>query len=874
MKPVDINKLSPMMRHYLEVKTRYPGVILMYRLGDFYEMFFDDAETVSRELELTLTGRDCGLAERAPMCGVPYHAVDTYISRLINKGYKVAICEQLTEPGGKGLVERDVVRVVTPGTIMEDSILEEGRNNYLASVYECAEGFGLAYADLSTGEFVAGQCTGANALEEVEGLLGSIHPAEIICNAGAQRFLAVETLSRPRGTPFFDYAYAADTANQTLCEQFKVATLVAFDCDELPLGVQSAGALMTYLSETQKRALGHFTKLKPLIHREFMVFDTATRRNLELTETIRDRRKNGTLLWLLDKTCTSMGARALRKAIDRPLTQSIAINERLNAVDELTKKVRIRADLLNTLPCIRDLERLAGKVAYGSVNPRDMLSIGSTLLVLPVLRNTLKDAKSALLIRLAASIATFPAECETLARAIAENPPQTMADGGYIAAGYSTELDQLRDIKTSAISWLKELEERERESTGIKNLKVGYNHVFGYYLEVTKLNMGMVPDQYIRKQTLANAERYKTQELADLEGRILGAHDRAVRIEAKLFEDLRTMIGAIVPDLISTAGAIAALDVLLSFAVVSINNHYIKPTINERIKQIRIECGRHPVVEQLLPSGRFTPNDTMLNADTHKTMIITGPNMAGKSTYMRQVALIVLMAHMGCFVPADKAEISLTDRIFTRVGASDDLALAQSTFMVEMIEVANILHNATPQSLLIMDEIGRGTSTCDGLSIAWSVMEYVNNVVGAKTLFATHYHELTDLEGKLSGVVNYRILVNEVGEKVVFLHRIARGGTNKSFGIEVASLAGVPEEVCRRAKEIAGQLEKQSHGDIDTIVDHSMGGVSHTQMSFFVEKDEQAESIVKILKETSIDNLTPMQSMLILSDLVERAKKK
>ena len=870
---IDLNRLSPMMRHYLEVKTQYPDTILMYRLGDFYEMFFTDAETVSRELELTLTGRDCGLESRAPMCGVPYHAVDTYISRLIAKGYKVAICEQLTAPGDqKGLVERDVVRVVTPGTVVEDSILEEGRNNYIACVYAEGNAFGLAYADLSTGEFRLTESRGEQALQEIEGLLNGLHASEILVNAEAKSLINPEACYRVPLTQYFDYAFRYDTAYRTLCSQLKVATLAAYECEDLRYGISAAGALMGYFNETQKRSLSHISKISRVYQDQYMVFDSATRRNLELTESMRDRRKTGTLLWLLDQTATSMGARALRRWIDNPLRNGDAINARLNAVEELVKGVRLRTDLMRTLPAIRDLERLAGKVAYGSVNPRDMLAIANSLTVLPVLAGLMKSVKSPLLAHLRDGIGHFEEQTHLLSRAICDNPPQVIGEGGFVADGFHAELDEYRAAKRDGLSWIKAFEQREREATGIKTLKVGSNRVFGYYIEVTKLNMDLVPSHYMRKQTLANGERYKTEELIELENKIYSAGERAIALELAIFDQLKKTLLAIVPDLISTAKCIADIDALYSFAAVSIENHYVKPTINAKVKTISIVNGRHPVVEKMLGAGKFTANDTDLNGSDCKTMVITGPNMAGKSTYMRQVALIVLMAHLGCFVPAEKASIALTDRIFTRVGASDDLTQSQSTFMVEMIEVANILHHATDKSLLIMDEIGRGTSTCDGLSIAWSVMEYVTNVIGARTLFATHYHELTELEGKLPGVKNYRILVNEVGDKVVFLHRIARGGTNKSFGIEVAALAGVPADVCARAKDIATKLEKRQFTDTDSIVEDTIGGSNYAQMSLFDQPDDGTKEIINILRETNVERMTPVQAMLVLADLIERAK--
>ena len=867
----DRSKMSPMMKHYMDVKDQYPDVILMYRLGDFYEMFFDDAVTVSRELELTLTGRDCGLEERAPMCGVPYHAVDVYISRLIAKGYKVAICEQLSDPkASKGMVERDVVRVITPGTVVEDTILDERQNNYLASFYYNGKDCGIAYADLSTGEFKIAQTTGENSVAEAENILNSVHASEILINSEAKNVLRAEAIYRVQPTLYYDYTYRKSEAERILCNQFGVSTLDAFEVGDLPMGISAAGALMNYLIETQKRSLSHISGIQKVNQGALMFFDSATRRNLELTETIRDRRKEGTLLWLLDKTVTSMGARNLRRWVDAPLRDEIAINERLSAVGEIIKNTRLRTDLSRVLENVRDLERLAGKVAYNSLNPRDVLAIANSLVVLPVVKGVLDKGSAPLIKRLASEIRLFEKETAILCKAIGNDPPAVIGDGGFIADGFNDDLDQYREAELNGRQWIRELESKERQLTGIKNLKIAYNHVFGYYIEVTKLNMDLVPERYQRKQTLANGERYKTDELIDLENKVLGAHDKAVALEQAIFAQLRSLLLGIVKDMVATANAIAQADTLLSFALVSIENGYVKPTIGKKVKAIHIVSGRHPVVEKLLGRNHFTPNDTILDADC-KTMVITGPNMAGKSTYMRQVAIIVLMAHIGCFVPAEQAEICLVDRIFTRVGASDDLTNAQSTFMVEMIEVAGILHNATKDSLLIMDEIGRGTSSVDGLSIAWSVMEYVNNVIGAKTLFATHYHELTELEGKLAGIKNYRVLVDETGETVVFLHRIARGGTNKSFGIEVAGMAGVPRVVLDRAKEVAKQLSLREGTDTNSIMVDTLGGSTQKQMSLFEQKDENAERILNILKETNVERMTPVQALLVLSDLIERA---
>lgn len=866
---IDLNKISTMMRQYLETKENYKDCILLYRLGDFYEMFFDDAIVCSKELELTLTGRDCGLEERAPMCGVPYHAVDTYVSRLIAKGYKVAICEQLTTPKDqKGLVERGVVRVISAGTIIEDSILDDKKNNYLASVFVDKEGVGISWADLSTGELNMIEYTGEESIKQAENLLNSIHASEIICNSKAKDVFSIDALYKVKPHIYYDWAYRLNEAKQTLCKQFDVISLDAFEVQNKNFGIPSCGALITYLNETQKRFLSQFTKVSYVKNGDIMLLDSNTRRNLELTETLRDRRKTGTLLWLLDRTQTSMGARKMRKWVDTPLVNSKNINARLNAVSELKSDSALRTNLIKAFSSMRDLERLAGKVAFGTVNPREMYGIAQCLVLLPVFKNLLAKVKSPLIQEIAKRIYVFSDLTDVIVRAIVDNPPAVISDGGFIAQGFDKEIDDLRLAKESADIWIKRYEQSEREKTGIKSLKISNNKVFGYYIEVAKNQSDLVPLDYVRKQTTINSERYKTQTLADLENRIYNSHDLAVNKEIIIFNQLKQKLLEIVPKLISTANVLSVLDCLLSLSLVAIENNYVCPTINEKVKAYKIVGGRHPVVEKLIEKNKFISNDCTLDDDC-RTMIITGPNMAGKSTYMRQVALIVLMAHIGSFVPCTKAEICLTDRIFTRVGASDDLSNSQSTFMVEMIEVANILNNATQKSLLILDEIGRGTSTCDGLSIAWSVLEYINKIIKCKTLFATHYHELTELEGKMDGVKNYRVLVNELQNSVVFLHKIARGGTNKSFGIEVAGLAGVPKSVTARAKEISKELEKRSQNDNSAIIVNSMGEQKHEQMDMF--SNQLADEVLSILKETDVNSLTPMQALIALSDLVEKA---
>ncbi len=867
---IDLNKISSMMRQYLDTKEQYKDCILLYRLGDFYEMFFDDAIIASKELELTLTGRDCGLKERAPMCGVPYHAVDTYISRLISKGYKVAICEQLTSPKDqKGLVERDVVRVISAGTIVEDSILDDKKNNYIASIFVDGDGVGISWADLSTGELNMIEYVGDNSIKNAESMLNSIHASEIICNSGAKDVFSPDALYKVKPQLYFDWAYRFAEANEILLKQFKVATLESFEVHDKKYGIPACGALIQYFNETQKRFLSQFTKVSYVKNNDIMLIDANTRRNLELTETLRDRRKVGTLLWLLDRTQSSMGARKIRKWVDSPLQNPTHINQRLTTVKELVENHKLRNELINAFAPMRDLERLATKVAFGTVNPREMYSIAQCLLLLPVFKSILSKAKSGLLHEVDKRIHVFNAITKKISKAIVENAPVVISEGGFIAPGYDGEVDTLRHIKEDASDWIRQYEASERERTGIKTLRISNNKIFGYYIEVTKSFVNLVPDTYIRKQTTVNSERYKTQELADIENKIFNSHDLAVQREIDIFNSIKAELLEIVSTMLTTANSLAVLDCLLSFAIVSYENNYVYPIINSKIKSYNIVGARHPVVEKLIDKNKFIANDCTLDEEC-RTMIITGPNMAGKSTYMRQIALIVLMAHVGCFVPCTKAEICVTDRIFTRVGASDDLSNAQSTFMVEMIEVANILNYATSKSLLILDEIGRGTSTCDGLSIAWAVLEYVNKVIKCKTLFATHYHELTDLETKMEGIKNYRILVNELQDTVIFLHKIARGGTNKSFGIEVAGLAGVPKAVTDRAKQISKELEKRTLKDNETIIEGSLGEVSHQQMDMF--SNQLGEEVLAILKETDVNSLTPMQALIALSDLVERAK--
>lgn len=865
---IDREKLSPMMRRYFEIKENYKDCLLFFRLGDFYEMFFDDAVTASRVLDLTLTGRDCGLDERAPMCGVPYHAVDNYIRKLIENGYRVAICEQLSDPAtSKGLVDRDVVRVVSSGTVMEEDILDEKSSNYLCSVFTNSQGFGIAWADISTGEFNVYEYVGDNSLDRLSNLLGSISPSEIICNDDfVGKYLKVQYFvsSDKRARCYHDFAYSLSAATKRICSSFKITSLSVFELDDKNNAVCAAGGLLEYLAQTQKRSLGQLGKITFLHDKSFMMLDTATRRNLELTERARDGKRAGSLLSVLDKTCTAMGARTMKRWIEQPLQDADMINKRLDAVETLCSSKAGRERLSDALSRARDLERLNGRLAYGNATPKDLLSISDTLAVIPEVKASLDGVQTALLKKINSALHPLEKVQLVLDSALDRDGVNSYKNGGYVKKGYDEQLDQMRDIHISAKEWLAELESKEREETGIRTLKVGYNKVFGYYIEVSKSFTDKVPYRYERKQTLVNGERYITQELKQLEERILSAEATASALEEKIFTELKTLCYDNLAKLQSNASALSALDCLLSFANVSVANDYVKPLINKKVKCIDIESGRHPVVETLIDKGAYVPNDTLLNDADDRTMIITGPNMAGKSTYMRQVAIITLMAHIGCFVPAKSAQIALTDRIFTRIGASDDLSGGQSTFMVEMIEVATILNYATSSSLLILDEIGRGTSTFDGLSIAWSVLEYITKSIKAKTLFATHFHELTELED-LDGVKNYRVLVSQVGDSIVFLHKIVRGGASQSFGIEVASLAGVNKTVIDHAKSIMHSLEEDSKNrDTNEMLLSSAKKNITAQVSLF---DSGESKIERQIRDTDVDNLTPLQALTILSDL-------
>ena len=875
-------ELSPMMKSYKATKELYQDAILMYRLGDFYEMFFEDAITASKELELTLTGRDCGLEERAPMCGVPYHAVDNYIARLVNKGYKVAICEQLStvpEPG-KAVVDREVVRVITAGTVIDEGMVSDDRSNYLVSLYLSDDTIGYAWADITTGEFNLFEQKSENIAVSLENFFAAVNPSEIIGNASVAEYNdkvpSLVSGKFPKIQGYYDWAFKYKNAYDSLTRTLQVATLDAFEVTDKKWAVAAAGALNEYMHETQKRVLPQFNKLNYFVDKHYMVLDSAARRNLELFETNRDRKKQGSLFWVLDKTKTAMGLRNLRKWLEFPSVEEKVINDRLDGVEYLVNEPEVRESLSAVLAEMFDLERLACRAAYGNVTPSDMYLIASTIDLFPRIKAILDTVDIPIFKRINKALPKKdPVAAELLEALDRSHCGAEYKNGGFIKEGYNKQLDEYRNARKDGKDWLAALESSEKEKTGIKTLHVGYNKVFGYYIEVSNMYKDAVPFRYHRKQTLVNGERYITEELKTLEEKILSSEDMALELEISIFEDFKKRLFENVTSMLKSATAIAALDSLLSLAEVAVDGDYVRPVIGKSVKNIVIENGRHPVVEKIVGKRNYIPNSTALDEECG-TMIITGPNMSGKSTYMRQVALITILAHAGSFVPATKAEIALTDRIFTRIGASDDLVYSQSTFMVEMIEVATIINNATADSLLILDEIGRGTSTYDGLGIAWAVMEYLAKHIRAKTLFATHYHELTDLENRLPGVKNYRILANEIEGKVVFLHKIVKGGANKSFGAEVAALAGVPAKVVDRAKAITNILEETSK-DRDTNRILMGGAVSRSdveQVSLFEDGAKQDYSaIIDEIKSLDINNLTPMQAFSVLSDIVDKVKK-
>lgn len=869
----------------METKEQYKDCILFYRLGDFYEMFFDDALVASKELEITLTGKSCGLEERAPMCGIPYHAVEGYLSKLVSRGYKVAICEQVEDPKlAKGLVKREVIRVVTPGTNLNVQSLEAGKNNYLLSIAYTSDGIGISAADVTTGDYYV---TEVEDLKKLNDELMKYEPSEIICNEAflVSGFDVNDLKSRLHISvnALESHMFDDDGCRRILMKHFKVNTLIGLGVEEFPTGLLAAGALLQYLYDTQKTDLEHFTHIYPYLTSRYMLLDSSTRRNLELTETLREKQKRGSLLWVLDKTKTAMGARLLRNYIEQPLIEKDEMEKRLDAIQELNQDSISRDEIREYLNPIYDLERLLSKVTYKTANPRDLIAFRNSLEMLPPIKTVLSAFEKDELTEIRKQIDGLEDIYQLIDEAIIEEPPISIREGGMIKDGFDDTIDRLRSAKHDGKQWLAQLEEEDRERTGIKNLKIKYNKVFGYYFEVTNSYKDLVPEDYIRKQTLANAERYTTPRLKELEDTILNAEDKLQTLEYDVFCRIRDTIAQELVRIQNTAKAIAKLDVYASLSLVSERNHYVRPKLNEK-GVIDIKDGRHPVVEQMITNDMFIANDTYLDNGSHCISVITGPNMAGKSTYMRQTALIVLMAQIGCFVPARTANIGIVDRIFTRVGASDDLASGQSTFMVEMNEVANILRNATSKSLLILDEIGRGTSTFDGLSIAWAVIEHISNrkLLGAKTLFATHYHELTELEGKMNNVNNYCIAVKECGDDIVFLRKIVKGGADKSYGIQVAKLAGVPDMVIDRAKEIVEQLsdnditEKVQSIAIDNKNDSKAkkqpkyDEVDLAQMSLFDTVTD--EDILKELMEIEVTTLTPLDALNTLYRLQNKLK--
>lgn len=877
-----MTEYTPMMQHYLKTHEEYKDCILFYRLGDFYEMFFDDAKVVSKELELTLTGKSCGAEERAPMCGIPYHAAETYLTRLVKKGYKVAICEQVEDPKlAKGMVKREVTRVVTPGTTLNAQALDETKNNYIMCIAYIGDHYGISSADITTGDYYVTEVDSERKLlDEVN----KYQPTEIICNEAFYiSGIDIDDMKNRMGIVIYSldaWYFSDETAQMTLKDHFKVRDLEGLGLADYDSGVIAAGALLKYLYETQKTTLSNLVAIHPYTTGKFMIIDSSTRRNLELVETLREKQKRGSLLWVLDKTRTAMGARTLRSFVEQPLIERTEIEERYDAIDEFNTNAITREEIREYLNPVYDLERLITRVTYQTANPRDLIAFRNSIHMLPPIKTLMSDFQSPLLKRLYEQLDTLDELYELIERSIAEEPPLTLHDGGILKEGYNEEVDRLRKAKTDGKSWLADLEAKEREKTGIKNLKIKYNKVFGYYLEVTNSFKDMVPDYFTRKQTLANAERFITPELKELEDVILGAEDKLIVLEYELFREVRQKVADEVVRIQKTAKAVAQIDVFASLATVAEQNNYCRPKLNEK-GLIDIKDGRHPVVERMIQNEMFVANDTYLDNGSNRVSIITGPNMAGKSTYMRQSALIVLMAQIGSFVPAKSAKIGIVDRIFTRVGASDDLASGQSTFMVEMSEVANILRNATSNSLLILDEIGRGTSTFDGLSIAWAVVEHISNprLLGAKTLFATHYHELTELEGKLNSVNNYCIAVKEKGDDIVFLRKIVKGGADKSYGIQVAKLAGVPDNVIERAKEI---VEELSNNDITEIVQNisaegsskrskpKLDEVDLEQISLLDTMDN--DTILNELKELDLGQMTPIEAMNKLYELQNKVK--
>lgn len=845
------DKLSPMMVQYLATKEQYKDCILFYRLGDFYEMFYDDAVLASKELDLTLTGKDCGTCERAPMCGIPYHAYESYAQKLIEKGYKVAICEQMEEPGKK-LVRRDVVRIITPGTVIDSSMLNESINSYIMCIYKDKNTISYVYSDISTGELNVGEYTGKNFKNYINDQIIRVMPSEIICNSEMKDISndlpCVQSNDKFKFNLYYDWAFNYSNCQTAVLKQYNIESIKGYDFDS-KYCIIAVGALLQYFLETQKRELKHLKMPKLIRDEQFMYIDTNTRRNLEIETTMRENSRYGSLLWVIDSTCTSGGSRMLRNWLRQPLQDKDKINRRLNAVEALFSDALMRADLKNTLSKVQDIERLVGKISYGNFTPKDCIALATSLSQTPDLKKILMRSNDQNIKILASKLVDTSEISNLIFNTISDTPPAIMKDGGYIKSGFNESLDRLRNLKSNAEDYILKLQAREREATGIKNLKIGYNKVFGYYIEVSKMYNDLVPFNYIRKQTVSNNERYITEELKKFEEEVLTSNEEALKLEEKIFSNLKAQLLQNTDVMQDIAIAISTIDCLYSLSVVAVENDYTKPNITDG-KQINIVEGRHPVVEKMIKGSDFIPNDCRLNDTDQRTIILTGPNMAGKSTYMRQVALITYLAHIGSFVPAKSADICIVDRIFTRIGASDDLAVGQSTFMVEMIEVANILNFCTNNSLIILDEVGRGTSTFDGLSIAWAVVEYLSKKLKAKTLFATHYHELMQLEGLYDGVKNFCISIKEIGGKLVFLRKIMRGSATKSYGIEVASLAGLPDEIINRAKELMKEFESEK-----------------------MDNNAQVESeIIDTLREIDINKLSPMVAFDTLAHLIDLVK--
>lgn len=871
--------VTPMMQQYIDIKNQYDDCIVFFRLGDFYEMFFEDAKIASKELEITLTGKDCGQEERAPMCGIPYHAADSYIAKLLNKGYKVAVCEQTEDPAlAKGLVKRDVIRVITPGTVTSNSMLEDDRNNYLMSVYKKGYRYGLCVGDVSTGQVSVTGIIWGNTRQKLLDEIAKFSPSELLINKELNddsKFIDfVKEKFHPYITVLEEAAFDTEHCEKSVAGQFN-NTDILNEVDNP--GVNATGAFLEYLGKTQKNGFTHLRQIDYYSIEEYMVLDSSTRRNLELTETILGKSRNGSLLWILDRTVTSMGARKLRGWIEQPLLKKHDILSRQEAVGELKEKFMVRMEVMELLKAVYDIERLTARVVLGSANCRDLTALKRSAAQVPHIKKLLEGLSSEYLIQTNSRLDELSDIYELIESSISEDAPMTIREGDIIKEGYSAEVDRLRDAAKHGREWIASLEAAERDRTGIKKLRVGYNKVFGYFIEITNSNLNMVPENYIRKQTLVNAERYITPELKEMENEILGAQDKLIMLEYEVFTEVRNTIAAEVKRLKATAAALSDLDAICSLAETADREMYCCPDITED-DIISIKDGRHPVVEKMIGRENFVPNDTLMDLNENRLSVITGPNMAGKSTYMRQAALIVLMAQIGSFVPASSATIGIVDRIFTRVGASDDLASGQSTFMVEMSEMAHILDNATANSLLLIDEVGRGTSTYDGLSIAWSVIEYIcdRSKIGARTLFATHYHELTDLEGKIQGIKNYCITVEKKGDDIIFLRKIIRGGADDSYGIQVAKLAGLPELVIGRAKEILNDLE---NADISKKENSLRRGKTplEGQLELFtfgeIKIEKKANEIIRMLKDTDINNMSPIEAMKLLYDLRKRAER-